>query len=288
MKPKGVFVGLSTVDLIYGVPAFPSANSKQFAQQFELVGGGPALNASVAFSRLGGEVLLVSQVGAHPLASLIKEDLVRQNVRLVDLSPGDETPPIVAAAIISGETGDRCVVAAKTERRGKVPERLFTALLDGIDVVLVDGHLLEPSIHAAKAARVSQIPVVMDGGKWKEGWEALLPLVDYAVCSSDFHPPGVTGKGDTLRYLEDVGVQYCAITDGSRPIWSQGQGQNGEIPVHQIHCVDSLGAGDIFHGAFCYFICKSRGDFQRALSEASKVAAAACGSFGTRAWSAET
>lgn len=287
MKPRGVFVGLSTVDLLYGVPSFPSANSKQFAQQFELVGGGPALNASVAFSRLGGETILASHVGEHPLAALIKEDLASQSVRLVDLALGDSTPPTVAAAIISGETGDRCVVAAKSERFGTVPDHLIYDSISDSDVVLVDGHLLDLSINAANAARALRIPVVMDGGTWKQGWEDLLPLIDYAICSSDFLPPGVIGKGDTLRYLEDLGIPHCAITDGSQPIWSLSQGKRNKTPVKQIHCVDSLGAGDIFHGAFCYFLCKTSRDFLRALSEASTIAAAACSRFGTRSWSAK-
>jgi sugar/nucleoside kinase (ribokinase family) len=47
-----------------------------------------------------------------------------------------------------------------------------------------------------------------------------------------------------------------------------------------IKAVDTLGAGDIFHGAFCHYILQQ--DFPTALSNAAKVAARSCESFGTR------
>ncbi len=62
-------------------------------------------------------------------------------------------------------------------------------LLEEIDVVLIDGHLMEIGAAIAPLAKAKNIPTAMHGGSWKSGWEDVLPYIDYAVCSADFYPP---------------------------------------------------------------------------------------------------
>jgi hypothetical protein len=69
----GVFVGLSTIDVVYSVDEFPTPNSKTVASDQDVFVGGPATNASVTFAHLGGRARLVSVVGRHLLASVIRE-----------------------------------------------------------------------------------------------------------------------------------------------------------------------------------------------------------------------
>ena len=56
----------------------------------------------------------------------------------------------------------------------------------------------------------------------------------------------------------------------------------GAVDVPQVQPVDTLGAGDIFHGAFCYYILQA--SFTDALTRAAKIAANSCQFFGTRRW----
>ncbi len=83
----GIFVGLSTIDVVYGVDKFPSANTKVAAQSQTVFVGGPATNAAVTFSRLGGKAALVTVAGRHALANVLREDLQRYSVQLIDLNP---------------------------------------------------------------------------------------------------------------------------------------------------------------------------------------------------------
>ena len=64
---SGIFVGLSTIDLIYTVDEFPSANAKAVARSQAILAGGPATNAAITFSHLGGEATLVSPLAGMPL-----------------------------------------------------------------------------------------------------------------------------------------------------------------------------------------------------------------------------
>ena len=53
----------------------------------------------------------------------------------------------------------------------------------------------------------------------------LLPFIDVAVCSADFHPPGASAPGDTLRFLREHGVVRSAVTRGAEPIeWAGPDG----------------------------------------------------------------
>ena len=66
---SGIFVGLSTIDVVYGVDEFPAANTKVAAHSQEVFVGGPATNAAVTFAQLGGEPALVTAVGRNTLGS---------------------------------------------------------------------------------------------------------------------------------------------------------------------------------------------------------------------------
>jgi sugar/nucleoside kinase (ribokinase family) len=83
----GLFVGITTLDLIYGVSHVPQANEKQTAAVLEISAGGPATNAAVTFRHLGNKAKLLSVLGQHPLADLVRADLDAQQIELLDLSP---------------------------------------------------------------------------------------------------------------------------------------------------------------------------------------------------------
>jgi sugar/nucleoside kinase (ribokinase family) len=152
----------------------------------------------------------------------------------------------------------------------------------------VDGHHQELCRAALSAARLFGKTTILDGGSWKPGTEDLLPDVDVALCSADFHAPGAATPAETLAFLQAKGVTWAAITQGPDPVlWSGPHGQ-GQVVVPQARVVDTLGAGDVFHGACAFAIAVvdvlDEAAFVDALQKAAAVAATSCGSFGTRSW----
>jgi sugar/nucleoside kinase (ribokinase family) len=57
---RGIFVGLSTIDVLYSVEKFPGPNSKTVARDQQVFSGGPATNASVTFAHLDGVATMVT------------------------------------------------------------------------------------------------------------------------------------------------------------------------------------------------------------------------------------
>jgi len=284
----GIFIGLSTLDMIYLASGLPQVNQKIVAQDSLISAGGPATNAAVTFAHLGNTAHLLSTMGRHPIAQLMRSDLegVKQPVTLTDLLPSQTQSPPVSSIVVTQTTGERAVISLNAQRQTAQPNQIPSSLWEkvtanAIDIILIDGHQIPVSLAIAQQA--TRIPIVLDGGSWKPGLESILPYINYAICSSDFHPPGCQDTQATMDYLKQTLPKpaHIAITQGNQPIlyW---HGVDGTVPVPKIMPVDTLGAGDIFHGAFCHFILHS--DFPQALAQAAQVAAMACQSFGTRAW----
>lgn len=278
----GVFVGLSTIDVVYSVETFPSPNSKITAQSQEVFAGGPATNAAITFAHLGGTATLVTALGRHPLTHLVREELRRYSVRLIDLHPEFDEVPVISSVYVN-HAGERNVISANASRMGEVPVSVDDAICEEAAVALVDGHYMQACQFWARTARARGKQVVFDGGSWKPGTEELLRVVDTAICSADFRPPGCSTTDEVMEYLQRRGVRRVAISQGAAPIRFAEDGQTGSLAVPSVELVDTTGAGDILHGAFCYYAACERG-FVEALQAAAQVASESCRYSGTREW----
>jgi len=279
---SGLFIGLTTLDLIYLASHAPTQNQKLVARDYTVSAGGPATNAAITFAHLGHSATLVSSLGCHPITHLIRADLQQWHVMLHDLSPTKSEPPAVSSIVVTEATGERAVISINAVKTPIPGDRVSPDVLSGVEVILIDGHQMAVGQSLATHAKQLGISVVIDGGSWKPGFETVLPLADYVICSAHFHPPNCTTEADTIAYLQSLNIPHIAITHGEQPIWYCDREQAGHLAVPTIHPVDTLGAGDIFHGAFCHYILQT--DFVHALKQASHIAAQACQFFGTRRW----
>lgn len=281
-----LFVGLSTIDLVYRVEEFPAANTKVAAQSQSVFIGGPATNAAIASAHLGAEATLVTAVGRHALAGAIREELEKHAVRLVDLSQDFCGVPAISAVTVD-KAGNRNVVSANAVRIPVASPRVDGELCRKARVLMVDGHFMQACQAWAAAAQASGTPVVLDGGSWKSGTDELLKSVDTAICSADFRPPGCLRVDDVFRFLKNAGVQKIAISNGAGPIRMLAGESSATVPVPHVDVVDSMGAGDILHGAYCHFASMGIG-FIDALTRAAAIASESCRYEGTREWMAHS
>ncbi|MBW4663684.1 MAG: sugar kinase [Chroococcus sp. CMT-3BRIN-NPC107] len=279
---RGLFVGLVTLDFVYLATSTPQSNQKIVASDYTVSAGGPATNAAATFSYLGNQANLLGVVGTHPITEIIKADLANCRVELQDLAPTTNQIPPVSSVIITQGTGERAVVSINAAKTQMTSNSLAADILHNIDVVLIDGHQIAVGNAIASVAKTKNIPVVVDGGSWKQGFENILPFVNYAICSANFHPPNCNNSEQVFDYLADFGISHIAITHGEQPIQYLSDNEIRTLEVSQVKIVDTLGAGDIFHGAFCHFILFK--NFTEALTNSAQIAATSCQAFGTRRW----
>lgn len=278
-----VLAGLCTVDVVQRVAELPAPGEKVQSLAVDVAAGGPATNAAVTVAALGGSPVLLTALGSHPLAALARADLTACGVELLDVAPDSATPPALSAVAVRDRDGERTVVSrnAGNMSPGPVSWRQIDKLPE-VGAVLVDGHHPELALGVARWARARRIPVVLDAGSWKPVLEELLPLVDIAACSAQFRAPG--------ENLRERGVPAVITTAGPDPVrWCTGE-HHGEVPVPEVDARDTLGAGDVWHGALVHGISRpdSRRDSRRELPElirfANEVAAERVRHVGPRSW----
>jgi len=277
MKRKGLFIGLTTVDIQYFVDENPKPNSKIKTEAPLVSAGGPAANAALTYSFLGGNAHILTCIGENPFRDFLRNDFARHRVFVDDYLEGQVFQPTIATIFTNRNTSERTILTHH-------PDPLEHSGETNIDVgeydfLLTDGFYPELSEPLCQQAKKRGIPVVLDGGSWKPPLAALLPWTDVAICSANFHPPGTDSVESVFSFLRDQGVGFAAISRGEEAIFSTG----GSIPVPQVHAVDSLGAGDILHGAFCWFFSSGCAAFE-SLAKASKIAALSTCFTGTRQW----
>ena len=165
------------------------------------------------------------------------------------------------------------------------------AHLEGVDAVLVDGHHLDLALPVAAAARAAGVPVLLDGGSWKPGLERLLSLVDIALISEVFQVPPDLGRGtghpsdDVLATIASLGPPVVARSRGPQPVEVLTSAGRAEVPVPQVDVVDTLGAGDVLHGALAAWLAvRGTGDLSGGLAWAARIAADSCTAPGARGW----
>ena len=282
MTKTGLFVGLITLDLVYLTATYPDKNQKVVASNYAVTAGGPATNAAVTFSYFNNQTILLGGLGNHPITYLIKADLEKHNVRIQDLDNIRSEPPPVSSIITTQDTGDRAVISINATKSQISKELIDSQIIHDVDIVLIDGHQMVGSLEIAQFAKSKNIPIVIDGGSWKTGFEEILPVVDYAICSANFYPPNCESEEEVFAYLASQNIPHIAITQGEKSIKYFSDGKFGNVEVPKVNAVDTLGAGDIFHGAFCHYIFN--GEFTEALTNAANIAAHSCQYFGTRQW----
>lgn len=277
----GLFFGLTTIDIFNFVKHPPGPNQKIKTRDQSVCAGGPAANAAVTFSIFGGEAYLVSGLGSHPVAAIGLQDLQRHGVTIHDHCAAPDALPIISSIIVNTNNGDRCAVYSDPGSRSLSPNFDYGHYSKRRSVIMLDGFYLNEAVDVAQAADDTTV-TVLDGGSWKDGLEKLLPFIDFAICSADFSPPGCSTDEDLFAYLADTGVTGAAISRGPEPIIYDFRGAKGQIEVPTVNAIDTLGAGDILHGAFCHYILSN--SFEKSLELAARTASRSCAYRGTREW----
>lgn len=275
-------MGLCTLDVIQLVDRIPGPDEKVVALDVSVAAGGPAANAAVVFAALGGRTTLVTRIGEDPAGAVVLEDLRAHGVEVVSVPGASSTT--VASILVTRGTGERAVVSATDRGRssavtGEVDLAHLVAAVDPA-VVLIDSHEIDLSLPIAREATGRSVPVVLDCGAKKAHTDRQLPDVTVAVVSEAYLPSGAVAD---LRGHE---VPFGAVTRGGGPItfWMPGSLER-ELEVPAVTAVDTLGAGDFFHGALAHAIAGGGlSSFPGAVRQAADVAALSVRQLGTRSW----
>ncbi|ROS76998.1 PfkB family carbohydrate kinase [Cellulomonas sp. PhB143] len=293
-----VCCGLATLDVMQTVERVPRADEKVVAAGASVTFGGPAANAAATAVALGVPALLATRVGGSPAGALVAAGLSAAGVDLLDVAGPDDVPP-VSTVLVTAATGERAVASTNATRAGETARAAGTAedpdvaqRLAGLaapsrwregDVLLLDGHHHDLALLLARVARGRGSTVLLDGGSWKPGTPELLGLCDVVVLSADFRVPGEPADR-TVRAVAGLGPRFVARSAGPGPIEVLSEGRERAVEVPRARrVVDTLGAGDVLHGA-CAAALVGGATPLAALRSAARTATGSVEHAGARGW----
>ncbi len=289
-----VCCGLTTLDMTQVVERLPAPDEKVTALSLDVDLGGPAANAAATAVALGVPTTLVTAIGAGPLGQVVRARLDAAGVRVVDLLEGTDVDPPTSTVLVTEETGERAVVSVN-DTRPRVLARVPDGVLAGARTLLLDGWLADVALPLARTARAAGLGVALDGGSFKPDTPELLAECDVAIVSADFHlphsgvfdPPTTAPPGslEDLAAISAHGPGFVARSAGAGPIAALVEGAVVEVRVPRAsRVVDTLGAGDVLHGAFAAAWSAWPARELEALRLAARVATASVEHPGARGW----
>jgi len=279
-----VGVGLNATDTMLIVPHFPAyAGKVPFLEDF-LCPGGQVASAMVACASLGLRAKYIGAIGDDERGRIQIESLRGTGINLDHVQIRVNCPNQSAYIIIDRSTGERTVLWRRHECLRIDPDQITEEQITCARMLHIDGHDTAAVAHAAAIARSHGIPVTVDVDTIYHGFDQVLPNIDYLVASSEF-PAAFTGVNDPFRALETIqseyGMRCAAMTLGAHGSLARMDGQYFYSPAFVVNCVDTTGAGDVFHGAFCYAVLQGM-PMRDALEFSNAMAALNCTALGAR------
>lgn len=275
------FVGMTTIDIVQVADEFPQRDQKGWARHAYVDVGGPAANAAITAATLGSRSVLHSAFGAGSMGALVDGLFESFAVRRVGHDNRNDLP--VSSIWVSTSTGERMLLSTAAAFAGP---HLDQVELGDLSALLVDGFYPDLARAAALEAVERSVPIVLDCGTWREVFDELLPLASVAIVSEQFELPGSTAgtpEGITADMVDRYALDMAAVSRGGEPIVWATPIDRGELAVPSVEALDTLGAGDVLHGAFMHFAYGRNLDHLAALESAAVVASESCRYFGTRA-----
>jgi sulfofructose kinase len=274
--------GIAVQDIVMRVENFPAPGSKVAASEFIITGGGCAANAAVAIARLGGRAAFAGPLGGgdDQVSNRIVTDLSAEGIDCSGAVRIDGGTASVSLILLDAQ-GEKAIATRRGVKLGNVLPVDAARLVADVDAVLVDNRFPDFVTAVCRAAHARKIPIVIDLDQATKPDDPLLKLGTHVVSSAEaLHgTTGVSDYGAGLQRLTKHVSGFLAITDGPNGVCWLERGTLRHMPAFKVKAIDSLGAGDAFHGAFTLALAEGR-KLEDAMRFASATAALKCTHFG--------
>lgn len=279
-----VGVGLNATDTLILLSHFPAYAGKVAFDDEILSPGGQVASAMVACAHLGLRVKYIGTVGDDDRGRIQMDSLRSSGINLDDVIVRQNCPNQTAYILIDRTTGERTVLWRRDDCLRLDPSSIRPEQITSGRLLHIDGHDTLAVARAAEIARQHKIPVTVDVDTIYHGFDRVLPNVDYLVASSEF-PVQWTNERDPFKALTTIQDEYhipvAAMTLGAHGALARVDGRFIYSPAFVVNCVDTTGAGDVFHGAFCYAVLQNM-PMRETLEFSNAMAALNCTALGAR------
>lgn len=279
-------VGAAVLDTLFRVHDMPTGQGKVLPYEMLQIAEGMASSAAYTVHRMGGRASLWGAVGDDETGTRILRDLSESGIDTSGMTIAKGARSALSTILID-DRGERLIVPFYDHRLHENKRSCTQADLAPFDAVLVDVRWPDLALDVLTVARQLGKPAILDGDVAPvEILERLAPAASHIIFSEPA-AERLTGLSDVAAMLPVLHARYpetfIAVTAGPAGcFWTEA----GDAAVHfqstmAIEAIDTLAAGDVFHGTFALAVAE--GMESRAAIQLSSVAAALkCQVFGGR------
>ena len=280
-----VGIDMPCTDLNVNMEAYPKQGHGGSVRQLSWQGGGKVATGMVAAARLGAKCAMMGSVGDDVFGNFIIADFRRHGINTDAMTVSESDTSSLSIVLSDYETGSRTILY----RNGSVP-RYTSADLD-FDLIRSSKYLFICRADAAvrqavEAAREAGTSVLVDADGYAEEMVSLIPGIDVFI-GSEFFYNRMFGAENTdyernCREVSDMGPRIAVFTFGEKGCAGVGPEGYFRLPAFKVDAVDTVGAGDVFHGAYLAGLVKGL-NAEQAARFACGAAAVKCTRIGGRA-----
>ena len=278
-----ICIGLAVLDHVFYLPEIPKNPIKSFATSYKIVGGGNAATAAVAISRAGGQAIFWGSLGDDLNGDIILSELKEFGVDVEDVKRLIGLNSSVSSVLIDN-TGERLITNYTDNKLIKKADWLPLGKLIKSDAVLADLRWQGGALKTLRKARELGIPGVLDADLAPTGLnEEVIKNATHVLFSEPALNEFTQGKPivEALHWVSEINGGWAGVTEGSSGTRWLDNGKLRHVPAFKVETVDTLGAGDVFHGVFALSLAEGHLE-NNALIRASAAAALSCSRSGGR------
>lgn len=281
---KFVCIGHATYDTTLPMTKYPEENKKIRIPKKIECGGGPASNAAYLLAKWGMDTTFVGIVGNDFYGNNVIKEFNSIGVNTEYIEKNSDIATDSSYIISNLDNGTRTILTVKEKT---IDELIEPVDIKDADVILVDGEHYKTSkqVLLDNPNAIS----ILDAGRVSDATKELGKMATYLVCSKDFAEDFTNTKID-INNDESLITAYEILkiyfkTNIIITLESNGSFTKTNdyiiIPSIKVKAIDSTGAGDIFHGAFTYFIA-NKYNLEKAIRLASITGALSVEKIGSR------
>lgn len=281
--PDIIGIDIPCMDLLINIDHLPQPNESFPMREMSWQGGGKVASALTAAARLGASSGIIGVVGADAFGDFCRKDFERHGIDTRYLFQQKDIRTPFSLVLSDLQTGGRNIIWDQ----GTFPNLDFKDLDPGYLAQSKYIHLANSgpcNLDIARWARANQIKVSYDADHFGENIEQILPNINVFIASEFLHSE-MFGNSDyeaNCRSILKEGPEIVVFTLGGRGCVGMWGTQFFMEPAFQIQVVDTVGAGDVFHGAYLYSLLQGW-EPDDAARFSNAVAAIKCTRIGGRA-----
>lgn len=250
-------LGVSTIDELILLEAFPKPNHKQGVLSRNRQCGGLTGSALVAAARQGCRCGHVITLGAGELSAFLRDAMTREGIRLFEDETDPAVSPYYSLILTERDGGERSILWDNSKTRPPAVKKWREEIL-AAKCLFVDHIFADSLVEVAAEARARGIDVAGDFERATPGVRALMEQTNHLILPmgfcEEYFGQAVTAEEAVARLAATPGRSLACVTDGTNGCWYATGDAPEKIrrqpifPVDKV--VDTTGCGDVFHGVY--------------------------------------